>query len=797
MKHTWKENFKGERALSLILAALLLGMAGCEKTEVTLKAEEAAEQPAKASWWEGYTTIATDPLSGKWDDLESIGAEAYRSVRHGGWYGSWFHDFSEAGTYAATAEKSVLEAGGKPLAYYDAGEIGDFAMYVSPENKPIVNGWSWHTWDGQKGSFQWFGLESFMNDVAWAPYPTAKDYGIPAFTMPDGSPIPEGQLYDVLAMRHLDNTWQYMWSGNANISDDLALTTGLSKHSQRLKGPADVQGGSGWATARITYFDKSNPQMLEFMKRDVAEQVRRFRPAGILFDNFSAQPYLISPPVHSFGMWSEHTFREFLRQHMTKAELAANGINDLDTFEIRTYMLQDYKEGDMLGGPHLRNARWLDDPIWGAYKVHRTNDALNQGRELYRAAKEAASEEGLDLLVCGNIIPMFPGAELTDGFCDVAHFEALSVGSFSSLPECGLPPQARTAYFVRLGKGISNVSYCWPSLYVPKRLTGPEHVNLHSVQALSCFSNGGIMDYGQWYLGNYSPGTDKSAGRINQFIQEVAPRTSGRDFAADIGVVYGPWSLMATIDGQGIVPELFINEYKGWTDYLCNSHQQWDVIFNQKLPEEDLAQFDVLILPSILSIDDEQVASLKRFVDQGGHLVITGLSGTRTGPDEFLVSRKENALAGLRNHPGVHWTETMPGADYLSGKWDQADKQTLDRLIAFKSFTPSVSTDASSSVEVNLWKQPGKNEYTLDLMNNQLDPETDVMTPAPASRLSVHLKDWPRGKSLTQLEIITVDQAGHSGIQDFASDHWSFDSKAKTLELNLPSFGNYLMVFID
>jgi hypothetical protein len=356
-------NYDGKRALCLVLSVLLPGLAGCKKTEVTRKAEEAAEQPAKASWWEAYTTIATDP-QGK--DIEAIGADTYRSAWHGGWYGMWYTDFVEAGTYSAMAKKQIEEAGAKPIAYYDAGEIGDFAMYVGQQNEMIVHGWNWQTWDGQKGSFHWFGLENFMKDVEWAPYPTARDYDIPAFTMPDGSPIPEGKLYDVLARRNMDNTWAYSWSGNRKISDEVASATGLAEFSHQLEAPPDVQGGSGWATTRILAFDHTNPQIQEYMQKEISEIVHRFRPAGIHIDNISAQPYLLLPTLHSFGLWSEYTFREFLREHMNAAELAANGIDDLDTFEMHAYMLQDYTEGNKLNGPHLRNERWLDDPIWGA-----------------------------------------------------------------------------------------------------------------------------------------------------------------------------------------------------------------------------------------------------------------------------------------------------------------------------------------------------------------------------------------------------------------------------------------------
>ena len=58
MKRTWKESFAGERVLSLTLVALLLGMAGCKKTEVTLKAEEAAVQEVE---WDLVNNYPVEP----------------------------------------------------------------------------------------------------------------------------------------------------------------------------------------------------------------------------------------------------------------------------------------------------------------------------------------------------------------------------------------------------------------------------------------------------------------------------------------------------------------------------------------------------------------------------------------------------------------------------------------------------------------------------------------------------------------------------------------------------------------
>ena len=78
MKREMNRSYDGKRALCLLLSVLLPGLAGCKKTEVTLKPEEAAEQPAKASWWEGYTTIAIDPAEGRYAHGHCPGAQSGR-----------------------------------------------------------------------------------------------------------------------------------------------------------------------------------------------------------------------------------------------------------------------------------------------------------------------------------------------------------------------------------------------------------------------------------------------------------------------------------------------------------------------------------------------------------------------------------------------------------------------------------------------------------------------------------------------------------------------------------------------
>ena len=51
-------NYDGKRALCLLFSVLLPGLAGCKKTEVTLKAEEAAVQEVE---WDLVNNYPVEP----------------------------------------------------------------------------------------------------------------------------------------------------------------------------------------------------------------------------------------------------------------------------------------------------------------------------------------------------------------------------------------------------------------------------------------------------------------------------------------------------------------------------------------------------------------------------------------------------------------------------------------------------------------------------------------------------------------------------------------------------------------
>ena len=152
----------------------------------------------EGAWFDEYSTFLTNPQG---TAFESVSPTAIRSAGYfGGFYGLWYHDDQEAGGYAPNMWRRVGNAGIRRMFYSDGGEIGDYAGFFDGSGKMIRNGWSLPSWNGSPEIVEarWFGLQAFMENVDWAPYPTADDYGLAPFTYPDGSAIESGMLYDVL-----------------------------------------------------------------------------------------------------------------------------------------------------------------------------------------------------------------------------------------------------------------------------------------------------------------------------------------------------------------------------------------------------------------------------------------------------------------------------------------------------------------------------------------------------------------------------------------------------------------------
>ncbi|MCX7006331.1 MAG: hypothetical protein NTY53_03625 [Kiritimatiellaeota bacterium] len=738
----------------------------------SLEKTNAVAQP----WWHQLTPVASVRLGAP--DLETIQPGAARGAGVFGWYGFWYFDEIEKNKVYAATQQKLQAAGVKRVIYYDLGEVGDYAGFFAADGRMVHSGWSLPQWNGKEPlTARWFGLEAFMRDVPWAPFPTAKTYGLPPFTTPDGKPADD--LYATLTRRGLDGTWHFDNSSNERITDDFAERSGLAKLSSRQTNRAEVQGKTGWQTVRLVDVDFANPQLRDYVCREIERLIPRVRPDGIHGDNFGDNN-LGYANQSAFGQWSVATFRDYLRRHFSPEELKRMGVEDPATFDITAYIKA--KPFNSHGQRwHALNPQWTTDPVWCCYRMHLVEAAQAYHRAFYDAAKKAAREAGLDCAVFGNCVPFPLGGTLLKGACDIAHFEWSTVHGWWGMRALGLPPQGRVGYVTRLAAAMSDAPFCWPSLYVSKDKSGAGHENLHKVLAFDCLANRGLLEYGHWYLDGYSPGTPESAGFVNHFISAHAPRLSQP-------VVHSAWSEIASCTVFNPVMDQFVDEYCGWCQFLGDTHRQWDVVLQRDLTATNLARFPVVVLPSVLALTDAEVGELRRYVEGGGHLVATGQTGTRFGPDRFLFPRAVPVeISGARS------LTNTPGVTYWRKERDASAAKQLAELLAFPKCEPRLATDAPGTVGVNLnlGSDAAGPLLTLDLNNCDIAVEIDTLRAAPSSVTTLRLPDDWRGCDVT-----ATCACPEKPEAPFASGCVTLDRDRGTLRLQTPSFETALIVFI-
>jgi hypothetical protein len=750
--------------------------------------DEAAQVVAAEPWWRQLTPVAT--VYAGTESLATIQCGAARGAAGTlGWYGYWFLDEQERLGLLRRGREKLQQAGVKPIVYYDLGEVGDYAAFFAADGRMECSGWSLpFRKSNEPLTARWLGLDAFMHDVSWAPYPTAKAYGLPPFTTPGGKPADD--LYATLTQRGLDGTWHFDYSSNPRISDAMAERSGLAALSGKQADRAEMQGKNGWRTVRLVSVDYANPQLRDYCCREIARVIAKLRPAGIHADNFG-DTNLGHADGCAFGLWSRHTFREYMKRHFTAAEMQRMGIADIQSFDIAAY-IRDKPWPSRGKRWHVLNPRWAEDPLWMCYVLNKIETAQAYHRAFYNAAKKSATEEQLDCAVFGNTIPIALGGALMKGACDIAHFEWSTVHGWWGMRPMGLPPNGRVGYVTRLGAAISDAPFCWPSIYVSKDHSGAGHENLHKVLAMDCLVNRGLLDFGHGYLDGYSPGTPQSAGFVNRFIRAQTPRLSQRRYLADIALVHSAWSEIASMSVCNPVMATFVDEYCGWSDFLGQTHRQWDVVLQQDLTAKNLKRFPIVVLPSVMALSDTEAVELRHYVEQGGRLVATGLSGTRYGPERYLAPRETRIAL-----PGARVEGERPGALYWRKDRDAGAARRMTELLDWAGLQPRLETAAPGTVGVNLniGTEKAGELLTLDLNNCDIAVDTDRIRPAAAFLTTIRLPASWRGRDV-QASYATAEMKDPAVLVPIAGDAATLNREQGTLRLRTPPINTCLIVFI-
>ncbi len=727
-------NVFSSRSVAVVLLLLVVPRLGT--------AGEPGSHRTKRPWWQNYHTVLSHPrtkLAKSWE----LGAMAERSLWATGWYGAWWiQQQMEArgrGSMRAWLQRGDAQ-GLLPVFYYDAGEFGEFVALVH-DRRMVLSQWQLCFYRGEVGHLMWFGKDGFYRDTKPLDLKNYRDFGLPAWTFPDGRRV--DSVYD-LARMSIDgkrDAWDY---NHVRPADRIAEQLHLDQFLRQSKDP--VPATVGRSLGRICSYDHSNP----FLLRDFEAALRMmlvWKPAFLHFDNYFDNE-LLYPGQQAFGPWSLAKFRQFVHRHLDAAAWRCLGVGDPDRFDLKRY-IHDKPYRSRGKRWHLHNRRWHDDPVWNLFVCSKFADSNRLFRDLYRFCKQESGRNGRTVVVAGNTNPLFPGRSLVTGAIDIAHFEHHAAVQFGPIVEpTGLPPHGRLGGVVRLGAAISRAGYCWPTVYVPKDLSGAKHQNLHKVMAMDCLANKGVLDYNFQYRDGYSPGCDASAAWADCFIKTYSAYYGKRKALSDVAVVYPGQTQLAALSVFTLDPEVCLYDYLGWTQALTEQHVQWDVLLDDRLGVEQLRPFHAVVLPSAACLSDAAIEALVAYVRDGGNVVLSGEVGMRYGLERFLWYRKsadtlQHCLATLSGNEvrGKIIACDALGKQFYMNRKAGGDRAAASRIAAVLAkclpvAVRLVSTDAPETVGIFVYRE-SDSAIAVDLVNYALTVSTDLLAPTSAITITV------------------------------------------------------------
>ena len=693
--------------------------------------------------------------------------------------------------------------GMKVLAYIEGfGETDSFVAeirrdatggWVKSSRDPTLTrlfntAWTWRHYNGS-GVIHWIGPADYFDesDVV-APWTRSHPrYGSPAPTYPDGRPA-EGQpdpndprtnrLYDATCSKDINGHVAFDYEYFPNVP-----TAGLLSTTGVATGPPDPGytpaewakiKGAGYAATFEAGKDTACPIWIDYIRASVRQQLDAGID-GLWVDNYSPWDNFGSPPIQkAFGDWSVAGFPAYLRAHFSAAQLAALGAADAGAFDIRNYLRARCRafggNPDNLKDPKWRDPHWADDPLWHAYLIYKRQTGTHELSAFYHAIHtEAAAAGKPDFLVSGNDIPGY-SLGWARGDLDLVSTE-LSSGWGQTYGPRGLmfPPYGSYVPVYQLAREHAKSRYVNAWMYVPKEeRQKPNLARVLYAQALA-FDATAMPHYEP---GARTAGTEAVDAAFFEFLHRAAPLFRERTQLDEVGVYYSSSSqLMEILPGgfrnQADQPHSFA--FYGWGTALTFLHVPWRAVPEWKL--NLLSGLRVLIIPSADVFPSEDVATLRRWVEAGGSLVVAGACGTRRGEaGNFDRATPGSTLQPLL--PAAGQTELALGRGRVvvmpvdpGIAFYRATQERPAQLPAFAAVLkealrdqPPLTLEASQvDWKTNLSLHRDADALFVDLANTNLDPASDTLTPTPPATFTLAL---PAGWSCAnvKVEALSPDQ---------------------------------------
>jgi len=146
--------------------------------------------------------------------------------------------------------------------------------------------------------------------------------------------------------------------------------------------------------------------------------------------------------------------------------------------------------------------------------------------------------------------------------------------------------------------------------------------------------------------GNPDPAVYKTYGEVNRRTAELEPLVKGCVSVKDVAVLLSAdsmWSGLPLVPPREWMSAPASLGVAGAHRALVEDHVQFSIVNSETLVES-LDGYGALVVPEQRVLNDRECEAVRRFVDRGGALIVTGDTGTRDGENR---PRKDLALADV------------------------------------------------------------------------------------------------------------------------------------------------------
>ena len=815
-----RRRFLGSAAIAAAELIAIQPLARSQTADGTTPA--AAAQSAQSYWWYRCPSFA------QMDDPDTFRRTAARMVIHGNAKDPTWGPFGQMTSQIEdkASLEAIKKQGGRAITWIEG--FGDCMIYAAAFNQNpdgafqsrteagasdlalvVRSHWNWADPKAARGNaLRWVGIHNLVDDEDFArplnhrlgllkQPPTYPD-GTPALGTLPGRTYPlNHKVYDACGSKDL-NGYNYPnpeAPNNVNATNpDTGKPNGpIEGLYPAIVGKDDVAAPAGSKPGDTIYCgvisihkDLSAPFWRQYVRRSI-KQIVAAGLDGVWCDNYSPWDNFGYPPIQkAFGDWSVAKFRQYLPHEPVDGGQTAKPTTPLD---VRAYLKRratefGAKDSSDLTDKAWHDSRWLLDPVWCAYKACRQINARKDLNEFYTAIHAEATAGGRpDFCIGGNDVPMYGLGWVRDTWQDMINTETtpgwhMGTGSRGIM----IPPIGKMAIMYRAAlehqKGPFSAAWYYLNSGYEKFQQKPE---LGKTLCCEAFAHGAFLlcmpDNKQVC------GTVESHAWWNQFVREHEDAYNGRIPVAQVGVLFSPDNQLLQLAPGGypsIDEQPHIFAHHGWATACLDAHFPFRTITDWKLTPAVLEGLTTLVLPHAEALSDAAVRNVVQWTRGGGRLILTGAVSSRREPEGNFAPRRRNQLSALlgvalpkTGEPRtevaigkgkVIWYLENHGSEYYLKQAERADLlPELERALGPNGLVSG--TNLPSTVSVSVWRSADQKRLFVDLVNYNIDPDQDIVT--PASDLEFKLKLPANWNLQGSTAVISPDPDTHgTGVMD-------------------------------